>query len=124
MTKNKVIRVAIVNELIKSDVEPVEGEYLTHTEYRINQTMKLYDEQLRLAAEMKRMRRRREVELDIAWMQMRLEQSLLLTEALRQYEIKKNMEYAQEIESAKEIDKALMLIFLVIGAAIIKIIFL
>ena len=113
-----------MNKPIKSNVESVEGEYLTHNEYRIKQTMKLYDEQLRLAAEMKRRHRRREVELGIAGMQVRLEQSLLLTKALHQYEIKKNMEYAQEIESAKEIDKALMLIFLVIGAAIIKIIFL
>lgn len=112
-----------MNKPAKYNVESVEGEYLTENEYRFNQTMKLYNEQMAKLEERNRINRQREREVNIAMMQIRLKHSIALAEALHQYEVKKNMEYAQEIKSAKEIDKALMLVFLIIGAAIIRIIF-
>ncbi|WP_244783156.1 hypothetical protein [Acinetobacter sp. F-1] len=109
-----------MNELIKSEVESVEGEYLTDTEYRMDQVMKRYQEQLMWAEELKRIKRQREMEMDLLRIQARINQSVWLAGALHQYEV----ERAKKKQHSKELDKALMLIFLIIGAGIVKAIFL
>lgn len=109
-----------MNELIKSEVESVEGEYLTDTEYRIDQVMKRYQEQLRWAEELERTKRQREIAIDLLEIQARINQSVWLAEALHRYEV----ERAKKKQHSKELDKALMLIFLIIGAGIMKAVFL
>ena len=109
-----------MKELIKSEVESVEGEYLTDTEYRMDQVMKRYQEQLMWAEELERTKRRREIEIDLYEIRSRINQSVWLAEALQQYEV----ERANKKQHSKELDKALMLIFLIIGAAIVRVIFL
>lgn len=109
-----------MNELIKSEVESVEGEYLTDTEYRMGQVMKRYHEHQQRVEELKRIQRQREMEMDLLKIQARISQSKLMAEALHQYEV----EQAKKKQHSKELDKALMLIFLIIGAGIIKVIFL
>lgn len=109
-----------MNELIKSEVESVEGEYLTDTEYRMDQVMKRYQEQLMWAEELKRIKRQREMAIGLYEIRSRINQSVWLAEALHQYEV----EQAKKKQHSKELDKALMLIFLIIGAGIIKVIFL
>lgn len=109
-----------MKELIKSEVESVEGEYLTDTEYRMDQVMKRYQEQLMWAEELERTKRRREIEIDLYEIRSRFNQSKLMAEALHRFEV----ERAKKKQHSKELDKALMLIFLIIGAGIIKVIFL
>lgn len=109
-----------MNELIKSEVESVEGEHLTDTEYRMDQVMKRYQEQLMWAEELKRIKRQREMAIGLYEIRSRINQSVWLAEALHQYEV----EQAKKKQHSKELDKALMLIFLIIGAGIIKVIFL
>ncbi|QKT99771.1 hypothetical protein FOB20_13990 [Acinetobacter lwoffii] len=109
-----------MKELIKSEVESVEGEYLTDTEYRMDQVMKRYQEQLMWAKELERTKRRREIEIDLYEIRSRFNQSVMFAEALHRYEV----ERAKKKQHSKELDKALMLIFLIIGAGIIKVIFL
>lgn len=109
-----------MNELIKSEVESVEGEYLTDTEYRMDQVMKRYQEQLMWAEELERTKRQREMAIGLYEIRSRINQSVWLAEALHQYEV----EQAKKKQHSKELDKALMLIFLIIGAGIIKVIFL
>lgn len=109
-----------MNELIKSEVESVEGEYLTDTEYRMDQVMKRYQEQLMWAEELKRIKRQREMEMDLLRIQARINQSVWLAEVLHQSEV----ERAEKKQHSKEFDKALMLIFLIIGAGIMKAVFL
>ena len=109
-----------MNELIKSEVESVEGEYLTDTEYRMDQVMKRYQEQLMWAEELERTKRQREMKKDLLKIQSRIIQSKLMAEALHRFEV----ERAKKKQHSKEFDKALMLIFLIIGAGIIKVIFL
>lgn len=109
-----------MNELIKSEVESVEGEYLTDTEYRMNQVMKRYQEQLRWAEELKRIKRQREMAIDLYEIRSRINQSKLMAEALHRFEV----EQANKKQHSKELDKALMLIFLIIGAALVKGLFL
>lgn len=105
-----------MNELIKSEVESVEGEYLTNTEYRMDQVMKRYQEQVRWAEQLKRIKRQREMEMDLLRIQARINQSVWLAEALHQYEV----ERAKKKQHSKELDKALMLIFLIIGVAVLR----
>lgn len=109
-----------MKELIKSEVESVEGEYLTDIEYRMDQVMKRYQEQLMWAEELERTKRRREIEIDLYEIRSRFNQSVMFAEALHRYEV----ERAKKKQHSKELDKALMLIFLIIGAGIIKVIFL
>lgn len=105
-----------MNELIKSEVESVEGEYLTDTEYRMDQVMKRYQEQLMWAEELKRIKRQREMAIDLYEIRSRINQSVWLAEALHQYEV----ERAKKKQHSKELDKALMLFFLIIGVAILR----
>ena len=109
-----------MNEIIKSEVESVEGEYLTDTEYRMDQVMKRYQEQLMWAEELKRIKRQREMAIGLYEIRSRINQSVWLAEALHRFEV----EQAKKKQHSKELDKALMLIFLIIGAGIIKVIFL
>lgn len=98
----------------------MEGEYLTDTEYRMNQVMKRYQEQLRWAEELKRIKRQREMAIDLYEIRSRINQSKLMAEALHRFEV----EQANKKQHSKELDKALMLIFLIIGAALVKGLFL
>lgn len=109
-----------MNELIKSEIESVEGEYLTDTEYRMDQVMRRYQEQLMWAEELERTKRQREMKMYLLKIQARISQSKLMAEALHRFEV----EQANKKQHSKELDKALMLIFLIIGAGIIKVIFL
>ena len=109
-----------MKELIKSEVESVEGEYLTDTEYRMDQVMKRYQEQLMWAEELERTKRQREMAIDLYEIRSRINQSKLMAEALHRFEV----ERSQKKQHSKEFDKALMLIFLIIGAALVKGLFL
>lgn len=109
-----------MNELIKSEIESVEGEHLTDTEYRMDQVMKRYQEQMMWAEELKRIKRQREMAIDLYEIRSRINQSKLMAEALHRFEV----ERAKKKQHSKEFDKALMLIFLIIGAGIMKAIFL
>lgn len=109
-----------MNELIKSEVESVEGEYLTDTEYRMGQVMKRYHENQQRVEELKRIQRQSEMEMDLLKIQARISQSKLMAEAFHRFEV----EQANKKQHSKELDKALMLIFLIIGAALVKGLFL
>lgn len=109
-----------MNEITKIEIESIEGEYLTDTEYRMDQVMKRYHEHQQRVEELKRIQRQREMEMDISMALIRLKNSIAFAEALHRHEV----EQEKKKQHSKELDKALMLIFLIIGGVIVKVLFL
>lgn len=104
------------NELIKSEVESVEGEHFTQAEYYRDRIKKIERDYASQIAERERIKRRHDLEMETAMVLARIKQSIALHEAMTRAEQKQ-----QSITTyCKGFDKAMMFIFLAFAAVVLK----
>jgi len=104
------------NELIKQEVESIEGEHLTQNEYQADRVMKIHQERMRKVAERERVKRQHEREMDLAAVQIRLQHSIDFANAWGGVSQSK----PETTTYCKGFDKAMMFIFLAFAAVILK----
>ena len=114
-----------MNELVKSNVESIEGEHLTQNEYQLDRLMKIHEEQRARMLDQKlqheRITRQRELEMKLAIMQIQAIHSAKLAATVHNARANKpnSVKPNEPRGRVKEIDKVLMLVFLIICAAIL-----